>query len=489
MTLPKILDHSGHVLVPFALAGAGGLPDCRGLAGHLRAAGTEVPSQLVPRCDERPVWTPRPLPLSRDLLPHVTDILGAAAEGGAVTLAMTDAARDLLLDFGGPVRGLKVALSGSARERLQARLGREYDAGLVAAVAGIDLACFNTGVAVAVVRFEVAEADGTAAPAEAVLEGLAALCHAGASGRNDLLVRFLGAALAGARQLNGTSGRLFSYMALRLDRPLADEDARRELAVRLARRYTDGYRVRPDMAGFEIQRPFDGVTHGFSLEGGATIVEAGADAPDFLVNFIANSVRSAYLPVALVAYHQYLALLEMSRRSMVSLTTHGERREAELARLQGLKHALLRYRVGHRVTLVSQVTMHNQVYDAWGRVLMLDRLQDEVSKDVAEADRYLASHSRDWLATIGSFLLGFLTAHTFVETAGKAVFETMGLHGHLPPVALLALSTLGGVAMAWQAWHHGHPPAAEDEGGAHGHKGHVQEHAEHDFVLHKNRHH
>ena len=189
--------------------------------------------------------------------------------------------------------------------------------------------------------------------------------------------------------------RIFCYTAVLLDQPMPDEESRNLLAWRLSRKYTDDYAPSPAITAHPTLRPFATVCHSLDLEGGCALVERparadGTDAPEFLNNFLNTAIRTAYWPLTLLAYQEYEALLRMSSDWGGTIEKYTHPTQSEIDQLEAHQARLLCFRQHFRFTHVSRISMHNQVYERWRQALALDKMLEEVSRDVEEISGFLA---------------------------------------------------------------------------------------------------
>lgn len=175
--------------------------------------------------------------------------------------------------------------------------------------------------------------------------------------------------------------RLFSYCAAQLPaEAIATEcDA---LAYRLAHKFTIDYAL--TSAGMEpaLVRPFKNIAHAMATQGGA-VVTAGTEV-EFLRHYIGQAVARTYLPLALLAHHEYLRLRAL---------THADLNHKDLGhyeqQLLDLQHDLVDFRINYRFSHVSDLAHHNVIFQQWRKALALDYVLDELSRDAAEGERVL----------------------------------------------------------------------------------------------------
>lgn len=173
--------------------------------------------------------------------------------------------------------------------------------------------------------------------------------------------------------------------------PIGETDLGEILAKRLARRNNAAYAVSEASAGIEIVRSFDTVCHTAAIEGGAVVV-----APrgiDFLDAYATNTGPNVYFPIALAARSEYLTLLHLSQGSAVPIE-HGRHRRQTLRKLRELRDHLFNFRLAHRFSTVSEVSTHNQVFEAWRRAFRTEQLLKDVNDDVLSATSYMEAARR-----------------------------------------------------------------------------------------------
>ncbi len=239
------------------------------------------------------------------------------------------------------------------------------------------------------------------------------------------------------RNLTGGGGaprrsieRIFTYSYAKFSTPVPAHQADR-FALFLARHYTSDYALKYEIAGIPRVRDFETVGHVMALEGAATIVAPSAESgalPDFLENFEPGTWQQHYVPIALLAQHEHAFLVDKTTESNFWLslenatavplpgdatpwyayppyrrpaaqsphrkpTAAGTRQDIE--KLEKLRLESLKFRLAFRFSQVSLIAMHNAVNRGFREALGLDRMQGELSMDVAEANEFLAQISED----------------------------------------------------------------------------------------------
>ena len=420
---------------------------------------------------ERHVWRLAEPTLSGDLHPVAKAILRGSTDErpeAATSLRLTEHGINLLdglyragratdgRDSGGEAAGLGLHLTKSVGDYL----GLDPAASVPVKVDNVTLLPFRTGIAVAVVELRLVAQAGRAPSLALLIEAMHLLGDERASRRpvlswtgtaeprfrfSDLvraLVAGVGLSVEGGR-------RIFSYACAVIDGTIGAE-AKREIAFRLSRRYN--YVYDPDVQGKDavFLAPFNNVTHALSLEGAATVVDRpGAGAakglPEFLSNWLAVAHGPVYLPIAVIAYHEHLALLELAQEAAVEIDFERPT-AAEFHALTRLCQRFLAFRLRYRPAQISRITMHNSFSEHVRLALGNDTLAQKAAQDAAEAERVLAGlararierserdRERRW-AWHGAFLAGLV-----------ALMAVLGLFGEVQEMATKIFGAENGVA-------------------------------------------
>lgn len=201
------------------------------------------------------------------------------------------------------------------------------------------------------------------------------------------------ALLGGVAADNHDSARFFSFAYARMSEGVPAH-ARMELAFRLSGNYNSHYAVSPAEVVKKTQVIFNNIYFAATLQGGSVVVGAeGEDAPSHLLAYYQNAVRCSYIPLGLLAYHEYLQLKNLLRNCAVPCAT-GDL-EAEAARIKLGREKLLNFRLYYRFSHVSDMAHHNTVHGTWRSALSLDTMLQELSTDMVEADNvYMAAVKR-----------------------------------------------------------------------------------------------
>jgi hypothetical protein len=180
--------------------------------------------------------------------------------------------------------------------------------------------------------------------------------------------------------------RLFAYCGVLLPRG-TDEATASLLAYRYAHRYSADYECRADAIDAAQTRPFRNVTHAMATQGGAVVVVDGQST--FVTSFLDQPLKMTYVPLALVAFHEYTCLRLMTPRG--AHPSPGDGVGAHEAALIGLQESLAYFRLHYRFSHVSDLANHNQVFAQWRKVLDLDSSLEQRSQDAAEGERVLVA--------------------------------------------------------------------------------------------------
>ncbi len=309
--------------------------------------------------------------------------------------------------------GLEVKLPDSAWQRLLPDAGEPntspWQPILIKELA---LHLFGTGIGVVAIHISVDPGQGSTLSTQTLLETAGVLCRLrnppdlrwcgrAAKGNNQhriqahtTLQAIVDAFLQPARSRNGAfklergpASRLFSYIAVSTEETLSAPQ-RSELAFRLARRYSDAYLPAQQVMESGLYQPFDNITHAISLEGGAVLLEHRGRQSEFLGNYLSNPVATAYRPLVLLAYQEYLALLAMTQGFTLPVD-FGEPSQTHHDALLRYKDWLLHFRLNFRFSHASTVSMHNDFYEKWRSAFSLNTLLQDATDDVAEVEHYL----------------------------------------------------------------------------------------------------
>jgi len=238
-----------------------------------------------------------------------------------------------------------------------------------------------------------------------------------------------------------------------------DPQAARRLAVQLYRHYTDHYRLTSDAPGVCYVTDFENILHAFCLEGCATLMDStpppGLEPAEFLKNYRTVTYERHYIPLMLLAFHEFTHLLYLTNDASFWPDLTGGKPDP-VDRLQQLRDRILKFQLCYRFTYVSYLSLHNAVNQALRRALGLDWMLAELNQDTQEIDAYLQRMTAErtarrfrWASTIGGAAITWLTAFAIV----KELLEVL----HMATPEAIGIIAIGiGLATAlvagWVTW-------------------------------------
>ncbi len=417
---------------------------------------------------DRPVWEPGTLKPGPGLLPYVRRLFGeceprqpAVADQSAAgpkpaplgrVLRLTESARKLIQgeclaysretpkDERRP-RKLGLLLAPAARARIARRVPDFAAESLTVDILGIHWIAFRTGYGFLMAEVRFASAEGGGLDPYLIVEGLCSLSrinrlawHRGdRSVLQDAPIFSFGSLVRGLVGRGGASGqpeRVFTATWLQL-RAASDQADLRRLLTQLARHDTDDYRTPEFIPGRVSLNPFTNIAHCFALEGCATATDLSAYAPDpapeFFEQYLSVTYRRHYLPIFLLAWHEFYFLLHATARAGV-WPEPGEEADA-IACMQDTREAVTRFILCFRYSNVSRIGLHNEVSRALREALGLDRMLTDLDRVAVQIDAYLSRvaaaqaadlasrHARrfHWASVIGGAGIGWLIGFTIVK--------------------------------------------------------------------------
>lgn len=546
--LPPLSDHSCFLLLPLRIPSRVTLVEAEltlqdRLAFDSPRVGSDrsVPSRpgndlpwLPPserealRADGREtrIWEPAPMNVGSDLYPHVRRMLGDAATSkgrNALCFRLADLPRRLLQGSSLAARNepedgandqharrkLVLMLGPSARSRIGARLGCTFADALELHIEYMQLIIYRTGFGSVVTRLSFRMLDGSPLPPYCLVEGVMSLARfnklewrhptTGASpqtaptpGDASFTFSEMVSSLHASEDIGSTGRRLFTATYAQFSQA-PDPITRLHFALQLARHYSDDYRIADSIGGTRVVADFENVTHLVSMEGCATIVDLvptpGLTVPEFVVNFKTVTFERTYLPIMVLAFHEFLALLHFSNdtkfwfgsgrdrfhewTARYARPQHEEQpatvpavdREAAFGTLARLRDDILRFRLCYCFSHVSQSTAHNAVYEALRDVWSCGRMLAELGQDTAEITALLDERIREenalrvrFFSTIGAVGLAYVSAQAFVEHTPRLIpwdtiaawlrLDAAGLAQVVTGVFVLAIA----LAAGWVTW-------------------------------------
>lgn len=530
--LPDVAGHACYLFYPVHLEAEAFAHNPKRTLADLLTPGTapqkknEGPATWIP-ADARatisgerlrqPIWEAAPLDVGGDLHPHICRLLGvegADGEAGARTFRLSERARRLLngerlsyaretpADERRPKR-LGLDLRAIAMRRIERRLGGDPDCLLHLDLTDLRFVVFRTGQGVLMAEVVLKRSDAKPLHPCWIVEGVYALARIHTlrwwaddnTALNDPAKFTLGDimhSLTGCTELRQQARRVFTATYVQFDEPLEPNAARR-LAVQLSRRYTDDYRLMGELPGIEFVQDFESVLHAFTLEGCATLVDAsaaaGGESSDFLKTYETITYQKHYLPVVLLAFHEFTLLLYLSNDA--SFWPELARAERDpLKRLERLRDQFLKFRLCYRFSHVSYISMHNATNRALRKALDLDKMAEELARDTAEIDAYLqeaaARRTEErfrWVNIFGGTGLAWLTSFTIAKELLEVqqVSKVMQVSKDAAGLYALMIGLIVGGIAGWVLWFKGRPRRSKGEK----HEEKLGEHAAHEQVIHR----
>ena len=188
--------------------------------------------------------------------------------------------------------------------------------------------------------------------------------------------------------------RTYSYCALVYNTPIGVGEAR-DIAFRLSRHYSMRYRPDSGLPGTVFVAPFENVLHAASREGGCTLINGTTDAAgiqaELLSTWTTQSHAHVYLPLQVAALHELVALLGMAQDSTRPATAKG----FDTKFLRRLSERFLLFRLRYRFARVSNITMHDQFFEATAQALGLEEIADKIARDLLVIERRLTEEERE----------------------------------------------------------------------------------------------
>ena len=191
------------------------------------------------------------------------------------------------------------------------------------------------------------------------------------------------------------------------------ETERQHYAVRLSHRYTLDYAVNPSAATDAVYVPFTNILHASCVEGGCVVAhELGGI--EHIGNYLETSVRPAYLPLAIVSFHEYRHLTQLTQIS-VEYSFEGKRSSHQARALSHLVDELAEFKLYFCFSQASQVSHQNAVHALWRHAYQLKSLLEESTGDVAQAHAVLSERRWRSYGTLATFFGAYLTLTSGVD--------------------------------------------------------------------------
>ena len=200
-----------------------------------------------------------------------------------------------------------------------------------------------------------------------------------------------------------------------------DPDLLDKLLVRLSRHYTDAYDIVDEQHGIQHVGEFNTVQHRFALEGTATAIISSQKDSDFLYDYHNATYLRHYLPITLLAVHEYFHLVSLTNDSgfWPEINTHDNQ---SLQQLEILRDKILKFRLCFRYSTVSRIGMHNDTNKALRKVFNLNEMLTELDLDTQEISAFLEKKSVDllnkrfhWMSVTAGGFVAFWSTHELIK--------------------------------------------------------------------------
>ena len=186
---------------------------------------------------------------------------------------------------------------------------------------------------------------------------------------------------------NHVHQRLFSYTVVQVPDLVSNVEAKK-LSYRLAHKYTSDYEVPEEDLDSSTIRPFNNIVHAMATQGGAVVVRDNGTG--FIRQFVTFAAKTTYLPLTLLAYHEYLTLRALTEDDLHPTTSKHFNDELE-ENLILFQEEITDFRLHYRFSHISDLSNHNRVFRKWRDILKLDEMLQELTQDATESERVLNS--------------------------------------------------------------------------------------------------
>ena len=182
--------------------------------------------------------------------------------------------------------------------------------------------------------------------------------------------------------------RVFAHTCARLldcpdDRHMADE-----LALRLARHYTDDYQLGDDPDETVYLGDFHNVRHCVANEGTATLVMGAENDPEHVKDYFNKVTKTAHLPILLMNFHAEQALQRFMENTGIWLTGRNAggladdaKTAARLEELARQRRLLVNFDLHFFYPVISRINTHNCLHRAIMKIKRLNEQHAIVSRN------------------------------------------------------------------------------------------------------------
>jgi len=185
-------------------------------------------------------------------------------------------------------------------------------------------------------------------------------------------------------------GKLYAYTVVIADTADTQNTADAQmLAQQLARQTSLDYSITAETEAQMVYQPFTNIFHCASTEGASAILLLPVENSDFFQHFIRDNYLKSYLPIALLAYQEYLTVLRMSQGIITDIASNSD--NENIIRLEQYQFMQLSFRLNYRFDSVSQYSQHNQLHELFRSAFRIAKLLEDVAQDNTEAHAYVAT--------------------------------------------------------------------------------------------------
>lgn len=222
--------------------------------------------------------------------------------------------------------------------------------------------------------------------------------------------------------------RYFSYSALRLHNTIELSETQKIyeadaicLAKCLAHRQTKDHRTTRIIDNNENAfTPFQNITYYTCIEGGSVVLTSdSADDVIFISSFINSKLKTAYWPMTLIAYIEFIYLFKLNGDINPNIS-FDEGDKVTIDTLKKYRQQILQFRLQYRFAQASHLQLHNIYYNNWRLTFESEKLMEELVEDLTQVNGFLSSameaievdiekrHNKN-IGTLGIFATGMLS--------------------------------------------------------------------------------
>ena len=395
------------------------------------------------------VWSEGAINTSDDLLPPIANMFNPTYER-VVTYRLSDKAAKLVggkcvsYDSDTPKQEripaqISLKVSKSAQERISKSIAGTSE--LMLSITDTYCCVFKTGASVLAIEVTLSRQDGEEPNTTEISEAVASLARfnrlhwfKGGKVFNSDAAYTLGTiarSLLGHPEATSSSSRTYSTKYVEIENTgKLDEQFIIDFGIRLSHSYTSDYAVAEDFSLGSNARNFNNVFHSVALEGAATITYQALSkdsSVEFIDDYFNKAIKSAYLPLHLLLFHEHNMLLQYARKLNIWFDSDTKSQEITKS-FSEITTGLLNFRTNFQFPIVSRLELHNQYYNILRDSFSLDELLNKLQQDSDHIASYLEnkkSAMRNWqiklLSTLAVFGVTFLSVYEFCDVLFNAL--------------------------------------------------------------------